>query len=400
MKPSTITLACLAGLATAAPIQLPAKAQALADAIQRAIEAIEQAIQAHGHGSTTVTTASSKSTSTLSSTMLKVSSILSTSSIIPTTSSLTTSNRVPAFTSITVSTTPMASSLSSASVTIAPSSSVIASFNTVVTSSAVSPSDTIAASSSVAASSAAAASSVAPAASTGLATAANRAVLDTSGSKTMTGTGGVAYVGKYAVYQNLWGASTGNGSQATTADGMAGSELVWHTSWSWAGNASSVKSYANAEVDFTPRQLSDLAGVPTTWSWAYAGDGLVANVAYDMFTGASAGGGEQYEVMVWLDAVGGAYPISTSKSVVATATIGGAAYDLYQGAHSGNTVYTFVAQSTMQDYSTDLLDFLTYLVDNQGLPSSQYLLSVGAGTEAFIGSNAVFTTSAYTCSVE
>jgi xyloglucan-specific endo-beta-1,4-glucanase len=32
-------------------------------------------------------------------------------------------------------------------------------------------------------------------------------------------------------------------------------------------------------------------------------------------------------------------------------------------------------------------------------PSSQYLLSIGAGTEPFTGSNAVLTTSTYSCVV-
>jgi len=42
--------------------------------------------------------------------------------------------------------------------------------------------------------------------------------------------------------------------------------------------------------------------------------------------------------------------------------------------------------------------FLNYMADNQRIPKSQILQSVYAGTEAFTGWDAVFTTSSYTLS--
>ena len=42
--------------------------------------------------------------------------------------------------------------------------------------------------------------------------------------------------GDYTVYNNLWGSSAAtSGSQCTGVDGLSGSTLKWHTSWSWAG---------------------------------------------------------------------------------------------------------------------------------------------------------------------
>jgi xyloglucan-specific endo-beta-1,4-glucanase len=42
--------------------------------------------------------------------------------------------------------------------------------------------------------------------------------------------------GAYTVYNNLWGqADATSGSQCTGVDGLSGSTLKWHTSWSWAG---------------------------------------------------------------------------------------------------------------------------------------------------------------------
>ena len=64
------------------------------------------------------------------------------------------------------------------------------------------------------------------------------------------------------------------------------------------------------------------------------------------------------------------------------------------------TVYSFIASSTVNDFSGDMMDFFDYLVSSQGYDDSQYLISAGAGTEPFTGSNAVFTTSAYSISVE
>jgi len=97
----------------------------------------------------------------------------------------------------------------------------------------------------------------------------------------------------------------------------------------------------------------------------------------------------------WLAALGGAGPISSTGSPIATPTIDGVTWNLFSGPNGAMTVYSFVAQSQASSFSGDLLDFFTYLESSQGYPSSQYLLSIGAGTEPFTGSNAVLTTSAY-----
>lgn len=42
--------------------------------------------------------------------------------------------------------------------------------------------------------------------------------------------------GDYTIYNNLWGrADATSGSQCTGVDGLSGSSLKWHTSWSWSG---------------------------------------------------------------------------------------------------------------------------------------------------------------------
>jgi xyloglucan-specific endo-beta-1,4-glucanase len=118
-----------------------------------------------------------------------------------------------------------------------------------------------------------------------------------------------------------------------------------------------------------------------------------------MFTSSTASGANEYEIMIWLAALGGAGPISSTGSPVATPTIAGVTFKLYKGPNGSTTVYSFVAASQTTSFSGNLLDFYTYLESKLGFPSSQYLLSIGAGTEPFTGSSAVFNTSAYRCVV-
>ncbi|GKT56432.1 glycoside hydrolase family 12 protein [Colletotrichum tofieldiae] len=210
---------------------------------------------------------------------------------------------------------------------------------------------------------------------------------------------GSAVTGTYTVYNNLWGASSGTGSQCTTLTGLSGSNLQWSTTWSWSGGQYNVKSYANAVVNISKKALSAIGSIPSTWNWSYSGSGLVANVAYDLFTSSTASGSPQYEIMIWLGSLGGAGPISATGSTIATPTVAGRTWNLYKGVNGQMTVFSFVAPSNVQSFSGDLKAFITYLVNSQGLPSSQILQSIGAGTEPFVGSNAKFTTTAYTASL-
>ncbi|KAH8702461.1 endoglucanase [Talaromyces proteolyticus] len=206
--------------------------------------------------------------------------------------------------------------------------------------------------------------------------------------------------GSYTIYQDLWGeASATSGSQCTTVESLSGNILAWKTEWNWEGASSSVKSFANAAYSFTSKEISAISSIPTTWDWSYTGSSIVADVAYDLFTSSSASGSAEYEIMIWLAALGGAGPISSSGSPITSPTIGGVTWNLYSGPNGATTVYSFVATSQQTNFSGDIHNFLEYLVENEGLSSSQYLLSIQAGTEPFTGSGATLSTSAYTVSV-
>lgn len=74
--------------------------------------------------------------------------------------------------------------------------------------------------------------------------------------------------GSYIVYNNLWGQDAGTGSQCTTVNSLSGSSVAWSTSWSWSGGDYNVKSYANAVVQTSAKQISAISSIPTTWKYS------------------------------------------------------------------------------------------------------------------------------------
>jgi xyloglucan-specific endo-beta-1,4-glucanase len=75
---------------------------------------------------------------------------------------------------------------------------------------------------------------------------------------------------------------------------------------------------------------------------------------------------------------------------------------VYKGPNGQMTVFSFLPsdKKNIASFKGDLNVFLKYLTQSQGVATSQYLKSVGAGTEPTMGSNATFTTSKYTVDVK
>jgi len=63
---------------------------------------------------------------------------------------------------------------------------------------------------------------------------------------------------------------------------------------------------------------------------SYTGSNIVADVSYDMFLSSTPTGSDEFEIMVWLGALGGAGPISSTGSLIATPTIGGTIFNLFK----------------------------------------------------------------------
>lgn len=155
--------------------------------------------------------------------------------------------------------------------------------------------------------------------------------------------------------------------------------------WSWAGSPNNVKTYPNVVVKSSGKTLASISSIPSVFTWKYTGTNVVADVSYDLFTSSTSGGANEYEIMIWLAAIGGAGPISSSygsdgkPKAVATVTLAGTSWKLYKGPNGSTTVFSFVASSQVASFNGDVKTFLTYLTSNQGLPSKQYLTSIGAG---------------------
>ncbi|KAG6583200.1 putative hydrolase [Phytophthora cinnamomi] len=163
-------------------------------------------------------------------------------------------------------------------------------------------------------------------------------------------------------------------------------------------DASQVVRQRRPPVDHLP--ISDVTSIPSTIQFKYDYDGgLIANVAYDLFTSSTADGDAEYEIMVWLATIGGAGPLSNTGSAVAQVAVGGVDFELYHGKNGNITVYSFVAPTIVNSYSTDLKQFFDNLPANLTIAPTQYLINVQAGTEPFVG-NGTLTVSKYSAAVK
>ncbi|EGZ16758.1 putative glucanase [Phytophthora sojae] len=149
--------------------------------------------------------------------------------------------------------------------------------------------------------------------------------------------------GKYVIYNNLWNKNAAaSGSQCTGVDKISGSTIAWHTSYTWTGGAATeVKSYSNAALVFSKKQIKNIKSIPTKmkYSYSHSSGTFVADVSYDLFTSSTASGSNEYEIMIWLAAYGGAGPISSTGKAIATVTIGSNSFKLYKGPNGSTTVY-------------------------------------------------------------
>lgn len=76
--------------------------------------------------------------------------------------------------------------------------------------------------------------------------------------------------GSYKVYNNIWGQEYDtSGKQCTGVDSLNGNTIAWHTSWSWGGSKTQVKSYASIGLEFTAKQLSAVSSIKSSWEWRY-----------------------------------------------------------------------------------------------------------------------------------
>jgi len=208
---------------------------------------------------------------------------------------------------------------------------------------------------------------------------------------------------EYLLYLDQWGISGQSGSQCSHLTSYSGHNVGWVTTWTWAAGSGGVKTFSNiAAINGLNKKLSAISSIPSTWVWSQNTNSVVGDVAYDLFTSATSGGSNAYEIMIWL-ANYNAGPISYKygsdgkPTPIATVSLASRTWNLYYGSNGANLVYSFLPPSgtTITNFNADLKVFLTYLVNSQGLSSSQYLTTAQAGTEPTSGNSVTLTTSSY-----
>jgi xyloglucan-specific endo-beta-1,4-glucanase len=108
----------------------------------------------------------------------------------------------------------------------------------------------------------------------------------------------------YELNNNLWGRNSAtSGSQCTYYDGLSGSGIRWHTTWTWQGSPNNVKSYVYSGQQMSSKRLvNQIGSMPTTAQWSYDTSNIRCNVAYDLFTATDpnhATSSGDFELMIW-----------------------------------------------------------------------------------------------------
>ena len=219
-------------------------------------------------------------------------------------------------------------------------------------------------------------------------------------------------MGKYYLFNNIWGANTGTGKQCIWDVGSNDSNIAWSTQWNWSGQFQ-VKSYDSVVLGWhwqkqtttyltgLPQQLSSKQPVQTKWTYNITQNGpnTTFNIAYDLWLHTISHPNQDNpsdEVMLWLYEQGGVHPVG---SAVATVNMDGTSWTLWEGSRSGWQVHTFVrSKNTTGAQSLNLSDFLNYLVAQRGLSRAKYLTGVEAGSEVWLG-NAELNTTSYSTDV-
>lgn len=210
--------------------------------------------------------------------------------------------------------------------------------------------------------------------------------------------GGSLPDGHMSLVNNWWGVGSGvSGWQ----DVWLYDTNSWGTDWNWSGGKSyNVKTYAEMVDGWNwggfngspfPYQISGGHSVNVWWYFNNNNSGT-QDVSFDCFFSPSSNPGYQNpsdEMMVWLQANGGAGPLGSYKT---TLSVDGASWNVYQGYGSWNVV-SFVRNGNVSGASLNLMDFARAAASKGFINWSRYFLNVDTGTEIFEGSGDLKTTS-------
>ena len=96
---------------------------------------------------------------------------------------------------------------------------------------------------------------------------------------------------------------------------------------------------------------------------------------YDIWTGVAQSGSpatsaSSYEIMIWLSGQGGIQPVGSQ--VESGICLAGHTWTLWKGPNANWEVLSFVSEDgDITEFDADLKEFFDYIVENQGVSSSQ-----------------------------
>jgi hypothetical protein len=216
-------------------------------------------------------------------------------------------------------------------------------------------------------------------------------------------------MGKYYIFNNLWGEAEGTGSQCVWNGVLDGDTIGYGTNWTWTGGQYDVKSYSSIVLGWQwgwklqntglPVQLSAGTDIQSTWTFTiteYTENYI--DVGYDCwFHNISDPESETptTEMMIWLYYNGMTAPYGT---YLGTYTLADTTWSLYVAWVTTHYEYVFFRLETTTSQSLNLKDFTDVLVNEGYFNSSLYLTSIEIGPECYTGDGEMVT-SAYSVTI-
>jgi len=193
--------------------------------------------------------------------------------------------------------------------------------------------------------------------------------------------------GRYVVMNNRWGTSaqqcinvTSSGFAITTQQGTGSTSgaPVSYPAVFYGCHYTNCSPGTNL-----PMQLGSISSATSSISYNFV-SGATYDASYDIWLDPTPkkDGVNQQEVMIWFNRQGSIQPIG---SVVASATIGGRTWQVWQGSNGSNQVVSYVAPSPISSWNFSVLDFLNDVKSRTSVNNSWYLTSIQAGFEPWIG---------------
>ena len=198
--------------------------------------------------------------------------------------------------------------------------------------------------------------------------------------------GSTTIQGRYVVQNNRWGTSaqqcinvTSTGFRIATQQGSSptnGAPVSYPSVFLGC-------HYTNCSPGSPlPMQVSRIRNASSSISYRYAGGTF--NASYDIWLDPTpkTNGVNQMEIMIWFNRQG---PIQPIGSAVGNTTIGGRSWQVWRGSNGSNNVISYVASSTINSWSFNVLDFVNDVRNRGAITTSWYLTSIQAGFEPWNG---------------